>query len=472
MEPIGTSDRRALLILGMHRSGTSAVTRVVNMLGADIGHDLIPAAHDNPTGFWEHAGVVRINEELLQDLGRTWYDMREMPTGWMESEAGLKALERADHLVRRDFANSRLCAVKDPRMCLTAGIWVKAFRDAGFEVHCLFVIRDPREVVDSLHQRNNWPRAPLYLMWVQYLLEAEAGTRDCRRAMVVYEQILTDWRERMERIGNALHLAWPAELDSVAGDVGQFLDPAMRHHKSMPPEEPVEHDEMVVPTLAEKLYNECMGLAHGKGKWRTLSEMHAEFRQAAELYGAHVDRLLTERWDAEARAQTAATLLDNEASVAATGQQDIVHSRELVGRLEKIETDVGSVQESLSQFREESLGRSDELHERLLQHQDALQKVEARLERLRPLLQTALLRLEQMRGDHALLNANGNKLSEHGKALHAIDTMLRIEVQELRQAQARSDTRLAGVLASTSWKLTKPLRWFSVHVLRRPPSDT
>ena len=55
----------AVLVLGMHRSGTSAVTRVLNLLGAELGDDLMPAGSDNPGGFWEYRGVVELHERLL-----------------------------------------------------------------------------------------------------------------------------------------------------------------------------------------------------------------------------------------------------------------------------------------------------------------------------------------------------------------------------------------------------------------------
>src|ERR1700722_3730092 len=95
--------RRALLLLGMHRSGTSATARVVNLLGADLGDNLVTPGSDNPDGFWEHAEAVRINDALLEGLGRTWYDMREMPQGWQEAEAAQVALGQIQTLIRRDF---------------------------------------------------------------------------------------------------------------------------------------------------------------------------------------------------------------------------------------------------------------------------------------------------------------------------------------------------------------------------------
>ena len=67
----------AILILGMHRSGTSALTRVLNLCGVDLGTRLIPpAAGNNENGFWEHVDAVDMHERLLLQLGRSWSDAR------------------------------------------------------------------------------------------------------------------------------------------------------------------------------------------------------------------------------------------------------------------------------------------------------------------------------------------------------------------------------------------------------------
>ena len=75
------TNSRALLILGMHRSGTSAVTGALALRGVYLGQDLMPPGPDNPRGFWEHAGVVAIHERLLEALDRRWDDLRAMPAG-------------------------------------------------------------------------------------------------------------------------------------------------------------------------------------------------------------------------------------------------------------------------------------------------------------------------------------------------------------------------------------------------------
>ena len=77
---------KGLLVLGMHRSGTSALTRLLNLHGAVLGDDLLPAGHDNPSGFWELREAVAIHERLLAGLGMAWDDPRALPPDWQDGE--------------------------------------------------------------------------------------------------------------------------------------------------------------------------------------------------------------------------------------------------------------------------------------------------------------------------------------------------------------------------------------------------
>lgn len=503
-KPIETK-ARALLILGMHRSGTSAVTRVVNLLGAKIGDRLVPSGPDNPSGFWENATAVEINEQLLRDLGRTWYDMREMPDDWMDTAAAAKALDLARKFIRRDLGGSRLCALKDPRICLTVPLWIKAFESLKFEVDCLFVVRNPREVVESLHRRNDWPRSPLYLMWVQYLLEAEAATRRCRRAMVSYDQVLDGWRTCMGRVAKELHLAWPAKTGEAATAIDAFLDRGQRHHRAA--EKAGAADDGRVPVLVQSLHDACLATVEGKPGWDAIAKLRSSFREAAELYAERVDTVLTEKWSAVARAQTAESQLAEHESMEEVLQQTTQESRnalearftrldEHAANVEKLvqsegaeraaqwneqasliasvretvqlshaalETRLGAVEQNLKDAVQESRQDVGELDGRILRHQEVLQAVEARLQRQYTLLNTVLLRLEQVGGD---------RLVDRVSALTVkVDAIHGAEVQALRQDLESNNARLAGLLRSTSWRLTRPLRWISVHLLRRPPAD-
>jgi len=306
----GQDQSRVLLVLGMHRSGTSAATRVLNLLGASLGDNLVEPGPDNPDGFWEHAEAVRINDDLLEGLGRTWYDMREMPQDWQHTEAAEQAFARIQVLVQQDFRAGQLWAIKDPRMCLTAPIWIKALQGLGYAVGCLFVIRDPREVVDSLHVRNNWVRGPLYLMWVQYLMEAEAASRHEPRALITYDELLADWHGTMRRVAIELEILWPVTLEAASAEVGAFLNRGRRHHVTDPAGSVDADDEM--PELAGKLYQACLAISRDEKAWTAISRLEKTYRSVAGLYAEHVDQLIKLRWQAEARAQAA------EAGVAAS----------------------------------------------------------------------------------------------------------------------------------------------------------
>ena len=300
--------RRVILVMGMHRSGTSAATRVVSLLGAALGGPLIPPGIDNPKGFWELAAAVKINDKLLKGLGRTWYDMREMPANWLESPAAQEALPEIMRVIREDFRNQSLCVLKDPRLCLVAPLWIKALRASGFKVNCLFVIRDPNAVVDSLHLRNEWPRAPLFLMWVQYLMEAEAGTAHSPRAMIAYEQLVSDWRGTMARVAEDLGFPWPVDFDAAASEIDGFLESGHKN-PGIDVAGPVPNPLRVLPGFVADLYSACRAIVDRKGDWSGIARLRKSFEDAADLYATHIDNLLNERWAAEAKAQKAAATL-------------------------------------------------------------------------------------------------------------------------------------------------------------------
>src|SRR5215469_9555194 len=88
------TERRAVFVLGMHRSGTSAVTRVLNLLGVELGTGLMAASPDNERGYWEHLGIVQEHDQLLEALGSSWDDVRALPPDWTKNPAAVSATHR------------------------------------------------------------------------------------------------------------------------------------------------------------------------------------------------------------------------------------------------------------------------------------------------------------------------------------------------------------------------------------------
>ncbi|WP_157956440.1 hypothetical protein [Dyella sp. C11] len=273
----------AILVLGMHRSGTSATTRVLNLLGADLGSNLLEAQADNAKGFWEHAEAVEIHEELLAALGRTWHDVREMPDGWLEQPASYAAIDKIVHLIRGDFAGKTLWSVKDPRMCRLVPLWREALRRVGVRAAALVVVRKPDEVAGSLLAREGWSEAHSDLMWTQHSLEAIRYTNDMPRSMIRYDDLLADWRHAVGRIGSDLGIEWPCQDEEVFQQIDAFISPDDRHHRSP--------DEMEKPvpsagssSVVAQLYSLCADVAAGRAEWSVLEQFDTRYLEAANLY--------------------------------------------------------------------------------------------------------------------------------------------------------------------------------------------
>ena len=220
-----TVARRAIMVLGMHRSGTSAATRVLNLLGVELGSRLMPPAPDNPTGFWEHLDAVEIHDRLLGNLGRSWDDFRPLPADWLHSAAAQAAEQQIRQLIQSEFSDAPLWAVKDPRLCLFVPLWERVLRSLGIEPCALIVLREPAEIARSLHERNAIPVALGEALWCRYTAEAiRSGVRH-RHAELHYPRLLQDWRGEMKRLEStfALDMDWS---EPAMQRIDAFLHPA------------------------------------------------------------------------------------------------------------------------------------------------------------------------------------------------------------------------------------------------------
>jgi len=147
--------QKVVCILGMHRSGTSGLTGIINLLGVDLGpHEALAleAAEDNTKGHWEHKEIALINEEILSAYGGSWHEPPALPRGWQTSTLLDDLRARARKLIHEQFENVSLWGWKDPRTCLTLPFW-QQFVSNPYYVLCL---RNPLDVASSLARRNQF----------------------------------------------------------------------------------------------------------------------------------------------------------------------------------------------------------------------------------------------------------------------------------------------------------------------------
>jgi GT2 family glycosyltransferase len=224
-------ERSALLVLGMHRSGTSALARVLNLLGADLGPSLLPANADNESGFWEPRELVAVHDELLAALGTSWHDPWPLPAGALEGSEVRPFRERILAILRRDFAAAPLVGLKDPRLCRLLPLWRPLLEEAGLRAAFVLIRRHPDDVAASLAARNGMSRAAARLLWLDHVLASERDSRGAPRAFLSYEGLLEDWRTEVRRVATSVGMPDVAAVEKAAGSIGSFLDRDLRHQR-------------------------------------------------------------------------------------------------------------------------------------------------------------------------------------------------------------------------------------------------
>ena len=280
--------RKVILVLGMHRSGTSAVTRCLNLLGAEVGSKLLPPAEDNRSGFWEHADVVAIHEELLKDLGRVWHDARVLPEGWLLTAAARKARGKLARLMASEFDASALCAVKDPRLCRFVPLWREVLFESGLDAAALLVVRHPAEVARSLNARDGLRCETTCLNWLEHFAEAETATRGMPRSLLAYDELLADWRNAFARAGRALHVEWPVPIEHAHPAIDAFLDRTERHHV-------FSNGFCATPEVLDRLYGLCRAFDPERQDWRAISRLVDAYRLIAPPFLDRLEGLLEEK---------------------------------------------------------------------------------------------------------------------------------------------------------------------------------
>ncbi len=435
-----TATPRCILVLGMHRSGTSAFTRVLSLLGADLPRNLMPAQPQiNDAGFWESYDLYLIHEQLLASAGSSWHDFRAFDRDWMKSTTAEAFRRRIAAQLQQDFAGSDLFAVKDPRICRMVPFWLKVLAEVGAEPRILIPIRNPLEVAQSLQRRDGIQPAASCLLWLRHALDAERDSRGLARVIVSYDALLADWRRSVAGIGEHLGISWPRNPESAAAEIAEFLSAKHRHHASTDAE--LAASEHVGAWVKESyaLLTRMTEADDAPGARAGLDAIAAELERALEVLGpltSHGAQPLHEREGADAEAPTTIT-----AAQIRQGLQRRAAKADLFAR---------------------------RLH--------AVQEVRQRVERELAGAKTAMARqqdtiaaLQQdLASQHATVAALGaqadtlrSQLAGRQRDAAALTDRLRTRegrLQQLSRRLERAEAEIYAMRSSRSWMLTAPLR--------------
>jgi hypothetical protein len=226
----GTAARPVtLFVLGMARSGTAALTRVLSLSGGTLPAGLISANKSNPLGYWEPRAVLFLNEAILYRHGSAWYD----PSLRLQEEGAFDAKAKAACIAEigaylATLPAAPLVVIKELRITALSGMWFEAARLAGRDIAVVIAVRHPQEVIASLTALSRASPEFSSALWLKYTLLAERHTRALPRVFVEYANLLDNWRREIKRISTVL------EIDLNARDEGaieEFLKPDLRHQR-------------------------------------------------------------------------------------------------------------------------------------------------------------------------------------------------------------------------------------------------
>lgn len=222
--------RICIVVLGMHRSGTSAFSRAVNLLGATLPKTLLEASSTNTAGHWEPLHLMQMHEHLLADAGSGWADWRRLDLSALSPARIAGYREEVRRFLETECSGADLLVVKEPRICRFVPLFTEALAESGFEPRFVIPLRNPLEVVESLAARDGIAQSHAILLWLRHVIDAEAATRGSRRIIVPFENLLSDWTETCRAIAEELSLSWPVAIEDAASQIGAFVDPARRHY--------------------------------------------------------------------------------------------------------------------------------------------------------------------------------------------------------------------------------------------------
>ncbi|BAO44265.1 glycosyltransferase [Thiolapillus brandeum] len=323
-----TGGKWVAVVLGMHRSGTSAITRALVAAGVELGDHLVKAGTDNPRGFWEDADVRRLNERLMATVGTDWYSTRELDPDLFSDDATQPLLREAVDLLNQRLSNGSPWGFKDPRTTRLLPFWKTVFSLAGIRPRWILALRDPEAVAQSLLARNNFSMERNHLLWIRYM-EGVINELDDESLLVVdYSRLLEKPGSVVEEMRRFLGLdqdaAYHRRLKEFSDD---FLDVGLRHHQG---QSQALRESQGPQGLTARLYLELLDQAC-RGEWVLINGFSESVKSLLSQGLRNHQALLT-----QLETQEAAISIRMHAEVEARLKADMESSHKEIERLQNL----------------------------------------------------------------------------------------------------------------------------------------
>ncbi len=214
-----------VFVLGVGRSGSSAMTGVLSLCGAALPKPLLGANAGNPKGHFEPVEALSINDAYLAQNASAFYDpsLRLQDGRLIDESERDRFVEQIAALIGT-WPDEDVLVVKDPRITALADYWFEAARRKGYSAKVIIMVRRPEEVVASFATRDHLSKSLSGSLWLKYNLLAEHASNSKPRVFVEYSNLLNNWRTEISRISEALSISlFPPEGNEIDDFLTQDL---------------------------------------------------------------------------------------------------------------------------------------------------------------------------------------------------------------------------------------------------------
>ena len=222
--------KKALVVLGMHRSGVSVLSRCLNILGLPAGNSFMAMDPNGQTDSFQSRNIILLHDILFRDIGFKWDMVGALPPDWTEKKIVSHTREKIVNLIKRNFSESSLWAVHDPRLCRLMPLWLDAFKQENIEPCFVLMVRHPYEVVKSLETSDGFDQLKGHLLWLTYNREALAACRGYSHVILTYDGLLADPVGCLETISRRLSVDCFKDYENSHQSIIDFVRSELKHH--------------------------------------------------------------------------------------------------------------------------------------------------------------------------------------------------------------------------------------------------
>jgi hypothetical protein len=219
-------NKKCIMVLGMHRGGTSALAGTLQNMGIYMGENLMKGGKENPKGFFELIEFKELNKEILNYFNTSWDDIEISKK--VKKSVPIDIRRKMRKIIKDNFDKYNIFALKDPRMCFLLPIWEEVLKNIDIETEAIVIVRDPSEVFFSLKKRNNINFLTSFHLWHTYISNAETNTRNMKRYFVMFDDLIEKKDETINNIIKIFELN--IDFEKNRNRIYRFLDKKLKHY--------------------------------------------------------------------------------------------------------------------------------------------------------------------------------------------------------------------------------------------------